>query len=112
MDESSGGRVFVTTRTGGGKSLMLYMTAAAVGGITLCIIPLLSLTANQLEQITTAVQRWGAFYAVHLEDTGRHDVKEKVIPEMNSFPYDSSSSMIILCSPQYIAENLDFRNAF
>ncbi len=90
---------------------MLYMTAVSVAGITLVIIPLLSLTANQLERIKNAVQKWGTVYAIHLDDTGQHGVKEKVIPAMDTFPHNSSTTMMILCSPQYISENYDFRNA-
>ena len=94
-----------------GESLTLYLTAVSVGGITLVIIPLLSLTANQLERIKTAMQEHGPVVATHLDDAGKNDVKENVIPKMDTFPCDSSTTLMILCSPQYIAENVDFRNA-
>ena len=94
-----------------GESLTLYLTAVSVGGITLVIIPLLSLTANQLERIKTAMQEHGAVVATHLDDAGKNDVKENVIPKMDAFPCDVSTTFMILCSPQYIAENVDFRNA-
>ena len=89
----------------------MYLTAVSVGGITLVIIPLLSLTANQLERIKMALQKDGLIVAVHLDDASRHDVKENVIPAMNDFPYKLSTTMMILCSPQYIADNIEFRNA-
>ena len=57
------------------------------------------------------MQKDGVVVAVHLDDAAKHDVKENVIPEMDTFPYNSSTTMMILCSPQYIAENIDFRNA-
>ena len=91
--------------------MILHMTAISVGGVALVIIPLLSLTANQLERIKNAVQRYGAVYAFHLDECSKHDTKEKLIPKMDEFEYDSSTTMFILCSPQYLAENLDFRNA-
>lgn len=111
LDPTSGGKLIVIERTGGGKSLMLYLTAICVGGISLVIIPLLSLTANQMEKIRRAAQTHGAVYAFHLDEESKHDVKQKVIPKMDSFDYNSSTSMLILCSPQYISENIDFRNA-
>jgi len=46
FDPTCGGRLIVVERTGGGKSLMLYMTAVSVAGVTLVILPLLSLTTN------------------------------------------------------------------
>ena len=87
------------------------MTALPVGGITLLIIPLLSLTANQLERIKKAVQEYGNVLAYHLDDCAKHDVNETIIPKLETFNYNSSTTMLILCSPQYVADNVDFRNA-
>ena len=41
----------VADRTGGGKSLILSMTAICVAGVTLAVVPLLALTANQLARL-------------------------------------------------------------
>mmetsp|Transcript_19356 Transcript_19356/g.35028 ORF Transcript_19356/g.35028 Transcript_19356/m.35028 type:complete len:363 (+) Transcript_19356:263-1351(+) len=87
------------------------MTAISVGGIALVIIPLLSLTANQLERIKHAVQQYNAIYAYHLDKFSKHDTKEKLILKMDEFEYDLLTTMFILCSPQYLAENIDFCNA-
>ena len=57
------------------------------------------------------MQKEGVVVAVHLNNASRHDVKESVIPAMDEFPHNSSTTMMILCSPQYIADNIDFRNA-
>ena len=95
-DSSSDGKLMLCVRTGGGKSLTLYLTAVSVGGITLVIIPLLSLTANQLERIKTAMQEHGAVVATHLDDAGKNDVKANVIPKMDTFPCDSSTTLMIL----------------
>ena len=86
LDKTSDGKLMLCIRTGGGKSLTMYLTAISVGGITLVIIPLLSLTANQMERIKKAMQQDGAVVAVHLDDAAKNDVKENVIPEMDSFP--------------------------
>jgi hypothetical protein len=48
---------------------------------------------------------------VHLNDSPKHDVKENVVPAMEEFPYDSSTTMMILCLPQYSADKIDFWNA-
>ena len=111
FDPSCGGKLLLCIRTGGGKSLTLYLTAVSIGGISLVIIPLLSLTANQLERLKKALQRDGNVFCVHLDDAARNDVKQKVIPKMDKFKYASSTTFFILCSPQYIAENVDFRQA-
>ena len=111
FDEHTDGKLMLCVRTGGGKTLTMYLTAVSVGGITLVIIPLLSLTANQLERIKRSMQKEGAVVAVHLDDASMQDVKESVIPAMNEFPHNSSTTMMILCSPQFIANNIHFRNA-
>mmetsp|Transcript_13122 Transcript_13122/g.28347 ORF Transcript_13122/g.28347 Transcript_13122/m.28347 type:complete len:292 (-) Transcript_13122:1026-1901(-) len=107
----SKGRLLGVDRTGGGKTLILHMMAILVGGIALVIIPLLFLTANQFERIKHAVQRYCAVYAYHLDKCSKHDTKEKLIPKMDEFEYYLSTTMFILCSPQYLTENIDFCNA-
>src|SRR5210317_560660 len=72
FDPECGGKLMLTIRTGGGKSLTLYLTAVSVGGITLVIIPLLSLTANQLERLKQALQNDGNIICVHLDDAGKN----------------------------------------
>ena len=55
FNDDTDGKLMLCVRTGGGKSLTMYLTAVSVGGIALVIIPLLSLTANQVEQIKMAL---------------------------------------------------------
>ena len=87
------------------------MVSLCVGGITLIIIPLLALTANQLSRLHAAVQRYGDVVAVHLDETGRDDLINNVIPKMVGLSYQSSESLVLLCSPQYLAETKEFRDA-
>ena len=49
------GNCLVVDRTGEGKSLILLLAAVMVGGITLVIIPLLALTANQMTKLKEAI---------------------------------------------------------
>ena len=110
-DGSTDGKLLVVDRTGGGKSLILYMTAIAVGGITLVIVPLLSLTANQISRIEQAVQRYGTVASFNLDETDSSEIHNKIIPKMDSLPYNSSTSMILLCSPQFLSEDFQLRSA-
>ena len=87
------------------------MTAICVGGITLVVIPLLALTANQLSRLRQAVQRYRSFRAVHLEEMSKDAISADLIPEMDGISYESSSTLLILCSPQILAENAEVRNA-
>ena len=85
------------------------MTAIVVGGITLVIIPLLALTANQLSCLQRVIQAFGVVSAYHLNDTPKEDNKT-ILPKIYSFEYKSSTLMILLCLPQFIADNIAFRN--
>ena len=95
----------------GGKSLVLAMTAIAVGGITVIIFPLLALTANQLTRVNAAVQRYVTVAAVHIDKTSDNDLRCKAIQKMDVFDKGSSSSLLLQCSPQELAKNTVFRNA-
>ena len=81
------------------------MTAISVEMISLVIIPLFSFTINQLSRIEKAAQRYGTITAHHLDDTSSMDLEQKIIPRMDTFSYHSSSLMLLLCSPQYLAED-------
>ena len=111
IDPDSKGRVFVGDRTGGGKSLTLFTTAITVAGLSVFIIPLLSLTANQLSRLRLALQMWGTVEAHCVDDVSKKDMKNKIIPRMDEIDYSSSSTMAILCSPQELAHNKAFRDA-
>ena len=54
-DPLCAGKLIVVDHTGRGKSIVLYMTAFTVTGITLIIVPLLALTANQMARIKKVV---------------------------------------------------------
>ena len=109
INANSRGRLLVVDRTGGG--LILYMTALVVGGITLVTILLLALTANQLSRLQRSVQAFGVVSVYHLDNTPKEDLNKTILPKINLFEYESSTSMILLCSPQFIADNITFRNA-
>ena len=68
MDKATNGKLLVVDCTGKEKSLILYMTALSTARITLVIMPLLSLTENQLLQIQKAVQKYGSVYTYNLGD--------------------------------------------
>jgi len=97
----------------GGKNSILYMTAICIGGIMLVIIPLLALTTNQLLRLQRAAQEYGygALSAYHLDDISKLDLNKTILPNINTFKYESSTLMFLLCLPQFLADSIAFRNA-
>ena len=111
FDPRSGGKLIVVDRTGGAKSLVLAMTAIVVGGVTIVIVPLLALMADQRTRLNAAVQQYGAVSAIHLDETSTDDLNKKIIPKMDALSRDLSSTIIFLTSPPYLARTKDFRDA-
>ena len=87
-DKESGGKILLVDRTGGGKSLILQLSAVMVGGIAYVIVPLLALTANQIAKIKLALQEEGLVKCYHLDETNPRSIKEKLIPRMDRFAVD------------------------
>ena len=81
------------------------MVATMVNGVILVIIPLLALTSDQISNITTAIQDHGSMEAHHLDDTNPAIIRGEIIPRIEQIPYNTSSTMFIFSSPQFIVEN-------
>ena len=64
------------------------MTAVMVNGITLVIIPLLALTADQMANVMNAMQIDGSIEAHNMDATTRHSLTNDIIPRMDEIPYD------------------------
>ena len=109
-DKESGGKLLVVDRTGGGKSLILQLSAVMVGGIIYVIIPLLALTANQIAKLKQALQAEGRVQCHHLDEINPQSIKDKLIPRMDRLEYDSSTTLFLLSSPHYLADNVEFRD--
>ena len=97
--------------TGSGKNLILQTVAVCVGGITLVIVPLLSLAANQLSRLELASQNHGSVKAVHLDETPYALVQSVLIPKMERMRGDGSDTLVLFCSPQYLVEHRVFQAA-
>ena len=98
--EECGGKLIVIDRTRLGKSHILCMVALFVGGIVLVIVPLLSLTADQMAKIRVTLQVEGSVDAHHLDEIQTSLLRELIIPQMHEIGYDSTSTMFLLTSPQ------------
>ena len=85
---------------GGGESLILHTVAVCVGGISLVLVPLLSLTADQLSRIKSAKQNHGSVRAVHLDEVPDALVRLYLMPKMEAMKTDGTETLLLYCSPQ------------
>jgi len=72
------------------------------------IEPLLALTADQMRRINQAVQVHTSTAAYHMDELSPGSVDDVVLPHMRDISYDSSTTIFIFTSPQFIAENESF----
>ena len=89
----SGGKLLVIDRTGGGKSLILQLSAVIVAGIAFVLVPLISLTANNISKIKKAVQSYGSVHVHHMDETSSDVLEKEVIPRMETMDPNSSTKL-------------------
>ena len=89
--------------TGGGKTLLFHTLAAYMKGVTLCLIPLLSLGADQVNKamIKTRDDPMNAISAFHLDELKDPDVKELLLLLSQ---VDAGTTTILYSSPQFLVE--------
>ena len=97
FDRSCRGRLLVVDRTGGGKSLILHTVAACVAGVSLVIVPLLSLTADQLSRLQSASQTHGSVKAVHLDEVPDNVVRVSLLQKLRGMRTDDSETLALFC---------------
>ena len=66
-DTDGDGKLLLVERTGGGKSLTMQMVLTMTAGIALILVPLLALTADQVEKIWRANSSFGSVEAHHID---------------------------------------------
>ena len=64
-----------------------------------------------MSRIKRAVQRFGAVDALHADEISSTDIKNKLVPKIKSNDGTSSTTMLLLCSPQILATNRNLRHA-
>ena len=93
FSEECDGKLIVIDRTGSGKSHILRMVATMTSGIILVIVPLLSLTADQMAKIRVALMSEGSVEAHHADEIPTELLNEIVIPRMHEIGYNSTSTI-------------------
>ena len=100
MHGQCAGKLLLVHRTGGGKSHIMRMIGSLVAGITVVIVPLLTLCADQIRKILEASQKYASCEAHHIDDCSAADIKETIVPRIDAVGNDSSSSVFLFISPQ------------
>ena len=89
--------------TGGGKSLVRDVYSVIFRGVSLCIVPILSLGSDQKVKINIkANQNYGRIIPIHIDEI--RDVTQALafIKEILGLPIDTTKTIILFASPQSI----------
>eukprot|EP00978_Attheya_sp_CCMP212_P031749 scaffold121143_cov65-Attheya_sp.AAC.1 len=76
-----------------------------LGGVTLVIVPLLALGADQVTKILRANQAYGVVKGYHLDEIKTPERRDMIIQELLHLNPDSKTSIFIFASPQAIVSN-------
>jgi hypothetical protein len=91
--------------TGGGKTLVFTSVAACIKGITLCITPLLSLGADQVQKIMSKTSQTDktiiGFHLDELTDAQLLDLKNY----LSTLPLTTPKTIVLFSSPQRIVSD-------
>ena len=68
--------------------------------VTVAIVPLLALCAEQIGKATEASQKYASYEAHHIEECSEADIINIVIPRMNAIGNELSLVVFIFISPQ------------
>ena len=90
--------------TGGGKSLVRNGVGACLCGITLTVVPLLSLGADQARKINSSVDAsTQPISSIHLDELSDHEAKA-LFATLTSLPHQPSQAVFLFCSPQFLVK--------
>ena len=64
-----------------------------------------------MSRIKRAMPRFGAVDALHADEMSSTDIDNEVVPKIKSNDGTSSTTMLLLCSPQILATNQNLRHA-
>ena len=81
------------------------MTANIVAGITLVLVPLLALSANLVARVKQIAQKNTHIITYHMDEICKTQHENQVLRQMDDIESQSSTTMILICSPQALADN-------
>jgi superfamily II DNA helicase RecQ len=109
-DPSRPSDLLLVDRTGSGKTHVTRIIGVAEKGITLVVINLHTLTADQLSKFVGANQAYGTIEAHNVDEMFQNSKVEyhKLLHRGRTLALDTTSSVFLFVSPQFICYHSDF----
>ena len=98
--------VLFVKATGGGKSLVRDIHSVMFRGVSLSIVPLLALGADQTSNVRKkSIQTSGDVLAVHLDEIHNASDKQHLINSILALPVNTRKTIMLFSSPQKIVND-------
>ena len=100
-------KVAFFARTGYGKTHFVRVLGCLLGGVVVIIVPLLSLSADQIKKMLGANNDHGSVEAHHLDECSDSKVKGEIIPRIKEIAEkeETTPTMFLFVSPQFLTSN-------
>ena len=94
-------------RTGYGKTHFVRVLGCLLRGVFVIIVPLLSLSADQIKKMLGANNDHGSVEAHHLDECSDDKVRGEIIPRIKEIAEkkETTSTMFLFVSPQFLTSN-------
>ena len=111
IDPSKTRSLLIIDRTGSGKTHIYRIVGTIERGVILIIVPLLTLSADQLSKFKGANQSFGSVTAHHIDELFKESVVKytQLLNSIRMLKRQTTSTIYLFVSPQFIINHVDFR---
>ena len=99
-------KLLLVTRTGYGKSHVMRTLGVLVGGVVIIFVPLLSLSADQMNKMKEANQKYGTVETHHLDELpdDRGKTLGRIVTRIEGLKATTTSTIFLFTSPQFLCK--------
>ena len=99
-------KLLFITRTGYGKSHVMRTLGVLAGGVVIIFVPLLSLSADQMNKMKEASQKYGTVETHHLDELPDDGGKKlaRIVNRIEELQETTTSTIFLFTSPQFICK--------
>mmetsp|Transcript_15996 Transcript_15996/g.27214 ORF Transcript_15996/g.27214 Transcript_15996/m.27214 type:complete len:404 (-) Transcript_15996:1753-2964(-) len=100
-------KMLFVTRTGYGKSHVMRTLGVVLGGVVVIFVPLLSLSADQMNKMKEANQNYGTVETHHLDEFPTDDgdqTLDNLVNRIAQLQDDTTSTIFLFTSPQFLCQ--------
>ena len=105
--------ILLVRPTGNGKSLVRDAVAVQLRGVTLTVVPLLTLGSDQTEKIKRRISgtRVKNVFVYHLDAMRDTESLTKLLQSLSNLPQNTPANILLFASPQILVDHKEVEDA-